>query len=194
LGRGNTLVLHPGPDGRPVVSAAMTSRSVILDSNLDIALNKRAQGKPLQPGEKAALERLDQLSQTDRRVADETIRERASKNEIPSEPGIAVTVDRTSTEYQTVLTALEAAKVGKTKGVADRNIVADAFFAVTETGVKPTFATADGGVYKNLLRMTKLPKNDPAKVDIFKEYPNGFDVTIGSRTLRVIPLPPAPKP
>jgi hypothetical protein len=185
--RGRTLILHPGPEGVPVVSTALGRKSVVIDTNTAIALNKKAKGLGLQEGEKAMIKRIEALGDVELRVADVSVIERSAKGEIDPHLGIAVTVDRTAQEYQDVLSVLTAKNVGKAKGVADRAIIADVFFAATETGVKPTFVTHDPGIYNNMARITGY---EPAKaLPVVKKFPSGFDVTIGRRTIRVLPLP-----
>jgi hypothetical protein len=76
----------------------------------------------------------------------------------------------------------------RSKGVDDRNIVADTFFAVCEPGVKPKLATQDKGIYNPLaersgMNLAKLGAELP------KVMPDGFDVTIQGRTITVVPLP-----
>jgi hypothetical protein len=67
-------------------------------------------------------------------------------------------------------------------------IVADTFFSKTKPGVKPTFTTHDSGIYNNLLRIKgELPEKLGKPLP--QVYPDGFDVTINGRTIRVLPLP-----
>ena len=72
--------------------------------------------------------------------------------------------------------------------MADRHIIADTFFAVTEPGVKPKLATQDSGIYNALAKRAGM---DPAKLgaELPKVKPGGFDVTIHGRTITVVPLP-----
>ena len=206
LGRGETLVLSQGPDGLPMVSAAVRAETVIIDSNVAIALRKRDRistlkpgetlgpGEALQPGEIALLKKYDAMNPADVRIADTTAVEAAAKTGSTPERGFAIGVNRSGTEYQDVLAVLEKEGVGKGKGAADRQIVADAFFAVGEPGVVPTLATMDPGIYKKLYAIkvaneggTPLVKfGGKALPDVF---PDGFTVTIGGRPLKVMPMP-----
>ena len=43
--------------------------------------------------------------------------------------------------------------MGRSKGVKDRHIVADTFFAVCEPGVTPKLATRDPGIYDALAKI-----------------------------------------
>jgi hypothetical protein len=78
--------------------------------------------------------------------------------------------------------------VGRSKGVEDRNIVADTFFAVCDPGVTPKLATHDPGIYNALAKRAGV---DPAKLgaELPKVMPGGFDVTVQRRTITVVPLP-----
>lgn len=188
LSKGRSLVLHPGSDGVPVVSTALTKKSIVIDTNTAIALDKKAKGleSEMSPGEKAMVAKIEALGDVELRVADVTVTEMASKGGKVTQPGIAVTIDRTGKEYQDILQVLTDNKVGKAKGAADRAIVADTFFAVPEPGVTPTFATHDPGIYNNLARITGY---EPAKAGpVPQKFPNGFDVTINGRTIKVIPI------
>lgn len=64
-----------------------------------------------------------------------------------------MTVSRESPEYQSVLRKLEQVDIGGKKGINDRQIIADIFFARTEPGATPLFATADKGILRGLLRL-----------------------------------------
>ncbi|CAM3731609.1 hypothetical protein KIPE111705_22095 [Kibdelosporangium persicum] len=194
LGRGQTLVLAPGPDGVPVVSPALARGTLIIDTNIAIALQKRANNIPLQPGEQALLRRFDALGATDVRIADPTIAEVAAKGPAAQERGFAVGVDRTSAEYQALHAELVTANVGGGKGVVDRQIVADAFFGVGEAGTTPTLATGDPNVLKKLYAIKVAKENVKPLVQyggksLSEIFPDGFDVTINRRTLHVLPLP-----
>ncbi|MBF2048762.1 MAG: hypothetical protein IGS54_15615 [Elainella sp. C42_A2020_010] len=113
----------------------------------------------------------------------------------PNQPIRGVlTTDRSSIEYQTVLQELAnpnnvpGRTVGGTGGVDDRMIVTDAFFAESQPGAIPRFATADSGVYNPLARIAGI---GPAQLGrpVHEVFPDGFDVTLNGRTIRVIPLP-----
>ena len=194
LGKGRTLVLGPGPQGVPVVSAALTADTIIIDSNTAIALRKRATDpKSLQPGEQALLKRFDALKALDVRIADVSIGEAAAHGRPPPQQGFAVGGDRAGGAYTGLLDELQKANVGGGKGAADRQIVADAFFAVTEKGVTPSFATMDPGIYNKLYSMKIAAEGGTALNKLGKSLPeampNGFDVTVNGRVLHVLPMP-----
>jgi hypothetical protein len=122
--------------------------------------------------------------------------------------GTPIGVERTSKEYQDMVQALEGKPpVGRAKGVADRQIVADSFFAVTEPGAKPTLATGDAGVYNPLAERAGIKtarlggKTVPEKLASPEGCPatrpdgtqvnlhgDRFDVTVNGRTITVIPI------
>jgi hypothetical protein len=194
-----TLVLTQGPEGVPVVSTALTEKSIVLDTNIVAAFEIRATDPTkLHEGHKSRIKQIEAMTDADLRVADPTISTEKARKGVPvTQKGIGVAVDRSSTEYQSFVTNLADAKdpVGGAKGSIDRAIIADTAFAVTEPGVKPRFATSDAGIYKPLARRANNPKKpgekiNPAKLgesvpDAFKD---GFDVTINAKTIRVIPL------
>ncbi|WP_218079874.1 DUF6861 domain-containing protein [Anthocerotibacter panamensis] len=164
----------------------LNAKSLVIDSNVVIALNKLKQGLPLQAGEQALVNRFNTLGDVEVRLTDTTIAEvkdaKITFKEVP------LTVQRTSPEYQAILQVLEKANVGKAKGVNDRAIVADVFFSRAEPGVTPKLATMDPGIFNNLAVIAGI---NPAKLgkSIPDIYPNGFNVTIQGRTIQVIPLP-----
>lgn len=82
--------------------------------------------------------------------------------------------------------------MGQAKGKADRQIVADTFFAQTEPGVTPKLLTHDAGIYNKLAKIKFGVEPNPRHFGgktLVDAYPNGFDVTIDGRTIRIIPLP-----
>lgn len=82
--------------------------------------------------------------------------------------------------------------VGGSNGISDRQIVADTFLAKTESGVIPAFATADAGIYRPLAKIEgiSVPDNVKEKDYILQSYyPDGFNVTIDGKTIKVIPIP-----
>ena len=190
LSRGRTLVLTPGPDGVPVATLALDKTSVVIDTNAAIALDRRARGLPLDSGHEAAIKRVEKLG-ADLRVVDSTLAEMGVKGGNPTQKGVPVSVERTSKEYQDLLTNLSnpADPVGQAKGGVDRTIVADTFFAITEPGVKPALATADKKVYNALSRRAGYdPNAKGAGIAVPEKFPDGFDVTINGRTIKVIPI------
>ena len=209
-----TLVLSPGPDG-PVATLALNADSTILDSQISIALDKAKRGAGLtetqqiekrvnlSPLEKNLVARAKAMK--DPRVTDRGIAELGSDM---GNRGTPIGVERTSKEYQDMVQALEGKPpVGRAKGVADREIVADSFFAVTEPGAKPTLATGDAGVYNPLAERAGIKtarlggKTVPEKLTSPEGCPatrpdgtqvilrgDRFDVTVNGRTLTIIPI------
>jgi len=184
--RSRTLVLHPGPDGIPLATLALDANTAVIDTQLAIALEKQAKGLPLQEGEKAMIARAKSLG--DLRVTDKTAAEMAVKGGNSPQKGVPISVERTSQVYQDMLVELaKEPPVGRTKGVADREIVADAFFGVTEPGVTPRLAAHDPGVYNPLARRAGIvPEKLGASVP--DKFPGGFDVTVNGRTIKVLPI------
>lgn len=190
LKQGRTLVLTPGPEGIPVATLALDQTSVVIDTNAAIALDRRARGLPLDSGHQAAIKRVEKLG-ADLRVADPTIAEMGVKGGNPTQKGVPVSVERTGKEYQDILTNLAnpADPVGQATGTVDRQIVADTFFAITEPGATPTLATADKKIYNALSRRAGYdPNAKGAGIAVPVKFPDGFDVTINGRTIKVIPI------
>jgi hypothetical protein len=92
-----------------------------------------------------------------------------------------------------MLDALRAAKVGGENGGADSGVVADVFFAATQSGATATLATADKGVYNRLAALAGIEPGS-AVGPVWRTHPNGFDVTVNGRTIHVLPLAPPAKP
>ena len=90
-------------------------------------------------------------------------------------------------EYRSMLTKLEGLNLGGATGAADRAIIADAFFARAEAGVVPRFITGDKSIYNKLATEAGI---DPRKLgkSVAKAYPDGFEVSIAGRRLKVIPV------
>jgi len=167
-------------------SLALGKNSMIVDENATIAMGKQASGATLQPGEEALVKRMEDFKGSDLRVPEVVSAKGGTSLET-----FEITVARDSKEYKGVMAELDRVAVGKAKGVEDRGIVCDAFFAKTEPGVTPTLATHDGGIYKKLYLLTG---KDPQKLGktITEALPNGFDVTVKGRTIHVLPLPNKP--
>ncbi len=160
--------------------------SLVIDSNAAIALQKQAMGLPLQAGELAIVNRLKAMGNVDLRVAGTTVAEiRAGQLTFK---GFPLEVARSSKAYQDLLKILEQENLGGSKGIADRMIVADTFFAKVEPNVKATFATGDKGIYNKLYEISGGNTRSLGK-PVSEVFPNGFDVTIQGRTIRVLPLP-----
>ena len=169
----------------------LTDDSVVIDTNVRIGKDVRDahRADPTQPkptdGDERAADVYDDLSGGDMRVPDVAAVELgASTSGLKSFP---ITVDRASPEYQDLLNVLQRYSVGAPKGAADREIVADTFFAVTSGSAPPVLRTMDGKVMNGLLRSNGI---DPAKItqSLKLEYPTGFDVTINGQTIKVIPV------
>jgi hypothetical protein len=222
LGRGETLVLSKGPDGVPVVSPALRAETLIVDANIAIALRKRARiaglkpgetlgpREALQPGEIELLKRYDAMNPADTRIADPSIAE-TTPGAVPGQQrGFAVGVDRAGQQYKELIAELERANVGSGKGATDRQIVADAFFGVGESGVTPTLASMDPNLYKKLYALKVDHEGATPLLDLVRQnskkgqafvpglpeiFPDGFTVTIktpanpAGRTIKVIPMP-----
>ncbi len=174
-----TLVKSVETGGSP---RPLGKSSLILDQNALIALEQRAGGDPLDAGRLATLEKLKGHEGADLRIPEAVRKKRGATLE-----QFGITVDRDSVEYRAVLAELDTYRVGRAKGVEDRQIVADAFFANAAPGVKPVLLTADKGIYNPLLRMSG---RDPAKLkaSVSETFPDGFDVSADGRTIRVLPV------
>ena len=221
LGRGETLVLAPGPDGLPVISPAVRANTVIVDANIAIALRKRARIAALKPGETLGprealqagevelLKRYDATNPADTRIADPSITEVAGGP--APQRGFAVGVDRAGPQYRELAAELEGANVGSGKGTVDRQIVADSFFAVGEPGVTPTLASMDPNVYKKMYALKVKHEGAVPLLDLVRQnvkkgqtvmpglpeiFPDGFTVTIrtpANPAGRTIRMLPMPK-
>jgi adenine/guanine phosphoribosyltransferase-like PRPP-binding protein len=197
LGRGQTLVITPGPDGLPIASRAVGADTVIVDPNIASALEARATNpRELHEGEKTLLKQFDELDPKDVRIADSTALERSGRAGLAPQHGFGIEVARDSPEYTALVKVLEDAGVGRPKIEADREMIADAFFAVTEPGATPKFATSDPAVYNKLYEIERArpgtsqttPLNKLGK-ELPLAMPEGFDVTIQGRAIHVLPLP-----
>jgi hypothetical protein len=127
---------------------------------------------------------------TELRVGNVAVGETGGK---PVLKGVPIDGLRDSAEYQRVLAKLESVNVGRADGFADRALVADAFFSETEPGVTARLLTSDKRVVNAMARLA-TPPIDPSKVggypSILATYgKTGFDVTIESRTITIIPVP-----
>ena len=162
----------------------LNPNSLVIDANVAIALQKQANGQPLQSGEAALLARLSALPQySDLRVTDTAASEANTMLQ-----RIETTVSRSDPAWIAVHAQLEAATVGRSKGANDRLIIADLFFARTTGTEPPTFATMDVGIINPLF---VLSGGNPAKLGsrVSQARPDGFNVTLHGRTIRVLPLP-----
>ncbi|HRC56281.1 MAG TPA: hypothetical protein PKU97_10180, partial [Kofleriaceae bacterium] len=175
-------------------TAAVGSKSLIIDSQAAIALIKDANGVALQPGEKAWVAYLKSLpGDVELRVGNMTVGEiQGGVITVKGMPlDVAATASRQAPAYQDALRALENAGVGGKGGLADRAVIADALFAKVEAGVTPTIALADQNAVKNLARLAGI---DVVKARGYKGLvtsygSTGFKVTIEGRAVLIRPLP-----
>lgn len=66
--------------------------------------------------------------------------------------------------------------------------MADAFFAHTDPGVVPRFATADKNVFNKLATEAGIELNKMGGKTLSQLHPGGFEVTVGGRKLHVVPI------
>ena len=159
--------------------------TIILDNNIASAWTSFKNGKTSsQRGENAWVDRLLSEGHTDLRITDVSAADEL-KDISHLQQGIEISVSRNSPEYTELVEILTKANVGKEKGIADRHIVADVFFA-KGTSI-PTLMTGDKKVSSNLFR---LSGGDPAKLGrpVSEVFPQGFEVSIKGRTIKVIPM------
>lgn len=109
---------------------------------------------------------------------------------------IQLSVERDSPQYEAVVKKLDELNVGRAKkmsGEADREIVADAFFATTARDEVPTFMTGDRGIIIPLCNLSPPCKRSIAKDTFEIDTVDGFTVEISDgtkkpRKLRILPL------
>lgn len=170
-------------------TAAVGSKSIIIDSNTAIALMKDADPlakMTMNAGEVARVNYIKGLpAGTELRVANVSVGEIAGGK--IAVRGLPLDVVRNSAEYRTMLAKLETMNLGGATGAADRAIIADTFYAQSEAGAVPRFITGDKSIYNKLAKEAGI---DPAKLGkpIAKAFPDGFEVTISGRRLKVIPV------
>lgn len=171
-------------------TSPLREHSAVVDTNLAISLRNEADpvlAAQMKGPERARLEQVHSAAESkDLRLTNMSIGE--THNPLGLR-GVPISSTRESPEYLDVLRALEARGVGGKNGVADRAIVADVFFAVVERGVTPKLMTADGKVAKNLARIADIDPNLIGGMEgLVRQYGSaGFKVTIGSRSITVIP-------
>jgi hypothetical protein len=94
--------------------------------------------------------------------------------------------------YETLTKFLEEKKVGEMKpgSFKDREIIADLFFAKKSNPSDiPTFATADQGIFRPMCELVpKCRKLGGDRLKIISAFPDGFEVTIQNRTIRILPF------
>ncbi len=168
----------------------LSGKSIILDENMLIARDKVARGIPLQEGEKRMMDYLKANPDAKLAVPEELYDKVAGKMNTSDLSIIDTTSKAGSTEYDTVIKLLEDNKVGATKGVEDRRLITEALFAKTDPGVTPSFVTHDAGIYKRLYMLDKTDPNALKKLgkSLADVFPDGFDVVINGKKLRVIPV------
>ena len=170
-------------------TAAISRKSVIIDSQTVIALSKDAKALPLQDGEKLMVKYVKSLPPgTELRVGNVTIGEVGSK--VVKVKGLPLEVARDSAAYRKVLAELERLNLGGSKGAADRALVADVFFAKTEPGVVPQFATADKNVFNKLATEAGIDLRHMGGKKLSELHPGGFDVSIAGQKLHVVTIEP----
>jgi hypothetical protein len=165
----------------------LAGKSIVVDENMLIARHKRAKGEGLQAGEKRMVEYLDKNPDAKLSVPEEVYDKVVGKMDTSDLNIIDSTAVRGSADYDAVIKTLEANTVGATKGAEDRRLIADTLFAKAETGTTPAFVTHDPGIYNRLLFMSG---KNPAKLGkpVAEAFPDGFEVVINGRKLKVIPV------
>ena len=158
---------------------ALTNQSFIIDSNIAIALQKQAAALPLQKVEQKALDLLKQLGVTDLRITSIGAREITNAHQFGR-----LIANTSHADYTQLLKVLKDANVGGVKGLADRLLVAETFFA---GGSQRTLITSDKGVYNKLATIAGYDLSKLGK-SVALAFPNGFKVTINGRTILVIPV------
>jgi hypothetical protein len=168
-------------------TTAVGAKAVIIDSQVAIALFKKGTGRGLQPNEEIMVKYAEALPLgTELRVGNITIGEVGSGS--IRAKGLPIDVARDSDPYKQVLAELERMNVGGGNGAADRALVADAFFAKTEPGVVPRFATADPDIYNKLARAKGIDPRRLGGKTLSQLHPGGFEVTVAGQKLHVVPI------
>jgi hypothetical protein len=171
--------------------AAVGANHIIIDSNTAIALAKDSDPLlrgTMNGGEQARVAYVKSLpAGTELRVGNVTVGEAPNIGL----KGVPLNVARESTEYRSVLQTLETAKAGTGTGFADRAVLADAFFAITDPGTVARFLQADQNTVKAMARLAGIDVNAVGGFPgLVRKYgTNGFKVTVGSRSIIVIPVP-----
>ena len=177
-------------------TSKLTKDSLIIDSNLAIALTNDAEGVANSPANVARVAHIKSLpSGTELRVGSVTVGEVNSGKVVMHGgiKGMPIAVLRESPEYEKVLNQIKAFDAGGKGAIQDPMIIADTFFARTD-GAVPRFLTGDSNIYNKLARAAGF---DPAKMgaslpDLATagKLPaaDGFLVTIEGRTIKVLPI------
>ncbi len=196
-----------GREGKELAeTSALTAKSVVIDSNTAIALEREALGLTLNPAQASRVAWVKALpAGTEVRVGNATLGELGS--DALKVKGMPLSVLRDSDEYKEVVTVLESISlkgskvkgVGKPDGFLDRGLIADTFFAKADLGVVPSFVTADRDVVRALVQL-----GDAAAQKVFaaKGFPGlltefstkgGFKISVklaagGERSIMVVPI------
>jgi hypothetical protein len=153
---------------------SLTGDSVVLDSNLLVAPRKVARGED-SPGDRLASDYFtNNLMGKDLRVTDIQAGSELLPDDLSGVKGVSITTSRDSEEYQRLLTVLQRYRVGENKGVIDREILADLFFAQHAGGL-PTFYTADAHITRPLAQIAGVPMESTT-----------FTVKINGREIKVV--------
>ena len=88
---------------------------------------------------------------------------------------------------QSTVTTLQTFNVGGGSAVADRQIISELIESARMTDGHITFMTADRKLINGLCRLSKICV-DPARTDIRRFFPAGFEVELDGITIQVIPV------
>jgi hypothetical protein len=178
--------------------------SLIIDNNLASAIQKlKHDPQSLNPNERAFLNQIDALGESDLRLTDTTVGEAArfvdsTLNGVLGKQvqdlgqlnhGTVLEAGPDSQIFNSILNQLENVRVsrrqtqmvGGANGINDRKIVAEAFLS---EGTQRTLLTADAGVFRLLARLAGI--RDVNARGLVES--GGFSVTLENRTLRVVPI------
>ena len=184
--------LSAGVNKELAETAGVGTKSIIIDSNTAIALMKDADPAlklTMNNGEIARVAYIKSLPpDTELRIGNMTVGEAGGALNLK---GVPLDALRDSPEYAKVLNKLSSVNVGGPGGVADQILVADAFFAKAAPGVTPKFLTGDKKVLNRLAEIAGIDINKlGGKQALLAKYgKTGFNVTVESRTITVIPVP-----
>lgn len=173
---------HRALGERPPLEAS----SLVIDTNTALSLAKRTAGDELHAGERAQCAYIDARGVADLRITNVTIGEIAGRD-LPA-CGVPLLVRRDSPEYRAIFAELTRENVGTAKGGPDRGILTDIFFAQTATGALATLATQDRQVYNSMARLGGIDVGAMGAKTIPDLYPDGFEVTLRGRTIRIVPI------